>query len=112
MVPCQLHSSPTGPQAIVQLDKLQLIMRDSGDKQFNVLETMQKQNKELQSTLTDLHRSFPHPTDKDPYFSAWSGDTSKVLLWLYQIEEIYKSKKLSDEVAREERNHSFHTLFT
>ena len=84
-----LTSNPTmtSTLAVVPVEKLQLLLKDSGDKQVNVLHTMQLQNKKFQATLTDLYRHFPHPSDKDPNFHSWSGEAATVLLCLYKIEE-------------------------
>ena len=68
--------------AIIPVEKLQTILNDSGEEQVNVLHAMHLQNKEFQFTLTDLYRHFHHHSDKDPNFPPWSGDSSKVLLWL------------------------------
>ena len=88
----------TSTPAIIPVQKLQIILNDPGDKQVNVIHAMHLQDKEFHSTLNYLYRHFPHQNDKDPNFPQPSGDSTKVLLWLYQLEDISKAKKLTDEV--------------
>ena len=65
---------------VVPVEKLQLFLKDSDEKQVNVLHMMQLQNKEFQATLTDIYRHSTHPSDKDPNFPSWSGEAATVLL--------------------------------
>ena len=37
--------------------------------------------------------------EKDPHFPEWNGDRTGLLQWLYQVEQIKRTKQLPDQVA-------------
>ena len=102
----------------MSVEELRTLIRDHSTAMTNALEVSQAQNREFQSTLLGYSRWLARNTEadaatstavrpptiiqvaeKDPHFPEWDGDRARLLQWLHQVEQIKRTKQLSDQVA-------------
>ena len=100
------------------MEEIRTVIRDQGLKNTQLLEVMAKQQSEAQAAAAaamtaqnEALRNFQdtiasvvvplssrpptavHMPEKDPKFPDWDGDRTHLVLWLHQVDQIYRPRK-------------------
>ena len=103
--------NPNHLEMSMSVEELRTLLRDQSTTMTNALEAIQAQNREFQSTLLEYSRGLARNTAADAATSTavrpptiiqvaeWDGDRARLLQWLHQVEQIKRTKQLSEKVA-------------